>query len=55
MAEILAQEGLSIPLINIGIDDEFPKGSGSQDYFLKKYGLSPEGIIKAVNKILHHE
>ena len=55
VAEILAQEGLSIPLINIGIDDEFPKGSGSQDYFLKKYGLSPEGIIKAVNKILHHE
>lgn len=55
VAEILALEGLSVPLINIGIDDEFPSGSGSQDYFLKKYGLAPEGIIGAVNKILHRE
>lgn len=52
VAETLALEGLSVPLVNIGIDDEFPRGSGSQEYFLKKYGLSSEGIVKAVNKIL---
>lgn len=52
VAETLIQEGLSTPLINIGVDDEFPKGSGSQEYFLKKYGLTTGGIIKAVNKIL---
>ena len=55
VAETLVQEGISVPVINIGIDDEFPEGSGSQDYFLKKYGLTPEGIIKAVNKILHRD
>ena|SRR3989338_1744655 len=55
VAETLAREGLSVPLVNIGIDDEFPKGSGSQEYFLKKYGLTPEGILGAVVKILNRE
>ena len=52
VAEILIQEGLSVPFVGLGVDDEFPNGSGSQDYFLKKYGLSPDGIIKAVKNIL---
>lgn len=55
VAETLAREGLSVPFVSIGVDDEFPKGSGSQDYFLKKYGLTPEGITGAVNKILRRE
>jgi len=52
VAEILIQEGLSVPFVGLGVDDEFPNGSGSQDYFLKKYRLSPDGIIKAVKNIL---
>lgn len=54
VAETLVINGLSIPMISVSISDEFPKGSGSQDYFLKKYDLTPEGIANAVKKVLHY-
>jgi len=52
VAEIVTDKGLHTPLIRLGISDEFPRGVGSQDYFLKKYKLTPEGIVKAAKKIL---
>ena len=55
VAEILVNERLSVPVVGVNINDEFPKGSGSQDYFLNKYGLTVSGISKAVVRALSYE
>jgi transketolase len=52
VAEILADRGLNILFARIGIPDEFPEGVGSQEYFLKRYRLTTEGIVRTVKKIL---
>lgn len=52
VAQVLAEQRISVPLISLGISDEFPRGVGSQDYFLKRYQLTPDGIVKAVKLIL---
>lgn len=52
VSEVLVGEGLLVPVATIGVDNEFPKGSGSQDYFLNKYNLTSDGIVKIVKKIL---
>lgn len=52
VAEVLADNSLAIPFFRLGIPDEFPKGVGSQEFFLKRYNLTPEGIAGAVKKIL---
>ena len=55
VAEFLADEMINVPFVRLGISDEFPRGVGSQDYFLNKCGLTSKGIIKAVNKILNRD
>ena len=53
VAEVLADHKLKAPLVSVSIKDEFPKGSGSQEYFLNKYSLTVEGISQAVIKVLN--
>lgn len=53
VAEVLSDNRLSAPLIRIGVPDEFPSGVGSQEYFLARYRLTPQGIVSAVKKILN--
>ena len=50
---ILATKNIHIPLTVLGITDEFPKGVGWQDYFLKRYKLTPKAIANAVQKNLN--
>lgn len=52
VAEVLVDKRMNIPLVRVGITDDFPRGVGSQEYFLDRYGLTPDGIIDAVNKLL---
>ncbi|MEK7461543.1 MAG: transketolase C-terminal domain-containing protein [Patescibacteria group bacterium] len=40
-----------VPMEFIGVDDQFGQ-SGTPDELIKYYGMDPESIIKAVNKIL---
>lgn len=50
--ETLAQHSVPTPVSILGVRDEFPKGVGSQDYFLKRYQLTPEGIRDSAKKLL---
>nr|AQS32889.1 hypothetical protein [uncultured bacterium] len=52
VAEVLADNKITKPLVRMGIPDEFPKGVGSQDYFLERYNLTANGIAGSVKKIL---
>lgn len=52
VAETLVGENLRASLVGVGINGKFPKGSGSQEYFLDKYGLTSSGIANAVRKVL---
>jgi transketolase len=51
VAEVLMRRGVALPFATIGVTDEFPNGVGSQDFFLKQYGLTPEGIAERVRSI----
>ena len=53
VAEILADSNMSIPFVRMGVTDEFPMGVGSQNYFLGRYGLTPEGIVETVSALLN--
>jgi len=48
VSEILAENRLAVPFKSLNVPDEFPSGAGSQEYFLEKYDLSIEGIVRAI-------
>lgn len=52
VAEIISDKRLDSSLVRIGIPDEFPDKVGSQDYFLKRYGLTVDGIVDSVKGII---
>lgn len=49
VAEVLAENGCGIPLIRIGVQDQFGQ-VGSYAYLKEKFGLTKEAIIQAVLK-----
>jgi len=51
VAEFLADGMINVPFVRLGISDEFPRGVGSQDYFLQRYRLTPDGIADAVRQL----
>lgn len=53
VSEIIAKNNIKISFKTLGVSDEFPKGVGSQDYFLRRYNITSEGIIEAVNSLLN--
>ena len=53
VVEVLADKKIFVPLARIGITDEFPKKVGNQEYFLKRYKLTPHGIANMVKEVLH--
>ncbi len=52
VAEVLAEQGVSVPFKRIGVADRFTKGMGLQEYMRKLNGLSVEQIIKAVSQLI---
>jgi transketolase len=48
VAECLADAGVALPLLRLGLPDAFPAHYGSQDSLLDHYGLQPEGVATAV-------
>jgi len=53
ISEIIAKNGIKVPFKILGVPDEFPKGVGSQDYFLKRYNITTEGIVETVHSLLN--
>lgn len=52
VASILVKKNINIPFVTFGIPDEFPKGVGWQDYFLKRYKLTSKDMVAAIEKKL---
>ncbi len=53
VAEALAESGNShIAFKRLGIKDEFCQQVGSQEYLREIYGLSVDGIVKAVHSVM---
>ena len=42
-------EGIFVKQVNLGVNDEYTK-SGSYDYMLDYYNLSPEKIVQTILK-----
>jgi transketolase len=51
VAEILADDGLGIPLKRLGLRDTFAHGA-SKDYLMRKYGLDANALITAIGTLL---
>lgn len=47
VAEALAQHGLSVPLVRVGIADVFAE-PGSREYLFTRYGLDTQSIVRGV-------
>lgn len=50
VSEFIVKKNIKVPVISLGIPDEFPKGVGWQDYFFDRYNLNAKGIVQAVKK-----
>jgi len=51
VAEILAEEGLGVPLRRLGLDDTFAHGA-SKPYLMQKYGLDALALCQAIGRLL---
>ncbi len=51
VSETLVRNTISLPVKSLGVPDEFPKGVGSQDWFLERYHLTAQGIADAVKAL----
>ena len=49
ISEVKCQEGIFVKQVNLGVNDEYTK-SGSYDYMLDYYNLSPEKIVQTILK-----
>ncbi|HUT68645.1 MAG TPA: transketolase C-terminal domain-containing protein, partial [Dehalococcoidales bacterium] len=52
VAEVIAESGLGVPFLRIGLPDEFISQVGSRDYLRNIYSLSTDGIVSSVKKFL---
>ena len=54
ISEVKCQEGVFVKQVNLGVNDEYTK-SGSYDYLLDHYNLSPEKIVQTIMKKLNND
>jgi transketolase len=52
VAELVAEHGLGVRVLRLGLPDRFISSYGSQDDILRDCGLTPEGIAAAVSDYL---
>ena len=45
VAELIAESGLSLPFVRLGVDDVFAEGAGAP-FLFRTYGLSPAAITQ---------
>jgi transketolase len=51
VAEILAEEGMGVPLRRLGLRDTFAHGA-SKDYLMRKYALDATALVSAIGQVL---
>lgn len=51
-AEMMAEAGIGKPLSRVGIQDTYCQGA-SLPYLMRKHGIDAEGLVGAVEKLLH--
>jgi transketolase len=51
VAEVMAENGIGIPLVKIGIQDTFAHGA-SREYLMHKYGLDALALVRQVEVLL---
>lgn len=49
ISEVMAQQSSSVPLLKLGINDQYSKG-GTYNFLLEKHGLNSEKIVEAILK-----
>lgn len=54
VSEVLTRTGKTARVMHLAVPDEFPSGVGSQEYFLRRYGLDAQGVVDASKEILAH-
>jgi transketolase len=52
VAEVLAEEGLGVPLRRVGLADTFAEGAKTGPYLFEKYGLSTQHLVDAAWSVL---
>lgn len=52
VAEVLVDYKINVPFKRLGVTDKFPAGAGSQEFMLKHYHLTADGITTAVKRLL---
>lgn len=52
VSEILADESLNIKFKRLGVNDEYSKFVGKQDYLREKHGIATDNIVKSVKDLL---
>jgi transketolase len=53
VAEVMAEEGLPVPLVRFGIPDKFMTTVGDHDYLLAELGLTAENVAKIIEDRWH--
>ena len=53
VAEVLSESGeIAIPFKRLGIGDSFTTRVGSQEFLREKHGLSVEGVLRSVERLV---
>lgn len=55
VAEFLVINQIETHCIPVAVSDEFPKGVGSQEYFLERYGITVDNMVKLVLSALEQK
>lgn len=54
VSEVLVRNQCLVPVVSLGVTNEFPKGVGSADYFLAKYNLTVNDITESARSIFQN-
>ncbi|MBV8602586.1 MAG: hypothetical protein JO359_13560, partial [Candidatus Eremiobacteraeota bacterium] len=52
VAEVMAEEGLRVALLRLGLPDRFSRDYGNQENVLRVAGLEPEMLVERVRERL---
>ncbi len=55
VAEFLVMNNIGTRCIPVAVPDEFPKGVGSQEYFLERYGITTDNMVNLIMSELKKE
>jgi len=54
VAELMAEAGLGVPLLRLGLPDTYAHGA-SRDYLMREYGLDAMALVRAVERVMDRD